>query len=74
MNKQQRKQLSAIREKLDDMADCLEAIQGEEQDKLYNLPDSLQFSSKGDTFQDAIDALGEAIDNVRDAVAKLDEF
>lgn len=58
------------RDTLSDIIDELEALSDEEQEKFDNLPDNLIFSSKADEYQNAIDALQEALCSVNDAYAE----
>lgn len=58
------------RDTLSDIIDELEVLSDEEQDKFDNLPDNLTFSSKADEYQNAIDALQEALCSVNDAYAE----
>jgi len=72
MNAAQRKVLAAIAAAveaidLDGIQADLEAVQGDEQDKFDNLPESFQEGTRGEAMQEAIDAIAEAIDSIAEA-------
>lgn len=73
MNKQDRKQASALLGKLEDLrcqaaeiAEELRSLAGAEQDKYDNMPEGLQSSEKGEAMQAAADALSSAADSADD--------
>lgn len=68
MNKDRRKQLAELRGRLDTIAEELGTIQGEEQDYFDNMPESMQNGAKGESAQEATDALGSAWDCINDAI------
>lgn len=53
-------QLDALINMIDDIKSSIEGLRDEEQDAFDNLPESLQESERGQTMQEAIDALDEA--------------
>lgn len=58
MNKERRNRLSEISDLVGDAIDQLAEVMEEEQEALENLPESLQYSSKGETMQEYIDGIG----------------
>lgn len=50
----------------EEIADTLETIKDECEDRLYNMPEQLQESDAGQTLQERIDSLDCAIDDLRD--------
>ena len=54
MNKARRKQLVALRAKIEELQELLEEIRDDEQDALDNLPESLQDSGRGKDMEKAI--------------------
>lgn len=71
MNKKRRDELRSVitaletlRDRIDDIRMDIEAIQGEEEEALSNLPESLQESEQGQKMQDAIDNLSYLADDL----------
>ena len=73
MNKQRRKAISDIYDKLIDIQSNLECIRDEEQEAFDNLPESIQCSERGERMEEYISSLDEALDYVGYAVDSLDE-
>lgn len=73
-------QIEALKTRLEDadaLKDEIETVQGEEQEGYDNLPESLQQGERGQTMEQAAEALGEAADQLEDAlttaIGTLDE-
>lgn len=66
MNKQRRKAIDAVREKLEELLEELEAIKDEEQEAFDNLPESLQASERGEAMEEAIENLAYSIDYIEE--------
>jgi predicted nuclease with TOPRIM domain len=69
MNAQRRKDIEAIRARLeqmqtmrDDIRDEVDSLRADENDARENLPDSLKEGEKGEKMQSAVDALQEVYD------------
>lgn len=73
MNKNRRKAIGDIYDKLIDIQSDLEYIRDEEQEAFDNLPESIQYSERGERMEEYISSLEEALDNVGYAVESLDE-
>ena len=73
MNKQKRKAIDEIVEQLRALYDQLETLQEEEQDCYDNMPESLQYSEKGEAMSAAVDQLDNAKSSVEEAIVVLDE-
>lgn len=73
MNKQRRKAIGDIYDKLIDIQSDLEYIRDEEQEAFDNLPESIQYSERGERMEEYISSLEEALDYVDYAVESLDE-
>lgn len=73
MNKDRRKAIGDIYDKLIDIQSDLEYIRDEEQEAFDNLPESIQYSERGERMEEYISSLEEALDNVGYAVESLDE-
>ena len=74
MNKRQRKQLRELCDQAEEIKNEVEMIRDEEQEKIDNLPDSLQGSMKEDEYQEGIDALEEIISAFDDVFDKFSEL
>jgi hypothetical protein len=65
MNRDRRKRLTAILEALEPFKDELEELRDEEQEAFDNLPESIQDGEQGQTMNEAIDQLEEAMASIR---------
>lgn len=74
MNKARRLTLSKIVENLRILQEELESVKDAEQEAFDNLPESLQYSSRGEDMEEAIDTLETAYDSLTDAIDSLEEF
>ena len=74
MNKEGRKVLSEISEKLSEFKDILEELQNDEQGKYDNMPESLQDSDKATTFEENAGTLGECVESLDEIINKLGEL
>lgn len=73
MNKQRRKALTELMDRItklesdrDEIKDALETLRDEEEESFENMPESLQQGDTGQAMEEAIDALGEAINSLED--------
>ena len=73
MNKNRRNAISDIYDKLTDIQSDLECIRDEEQEAFDNLPESIQYSERGERMEEYISSLDEALDYVDYAAESLDE-
>lgn len=76
MNKQNRKELRNTIDTIREALDVIETIAGTEEEKFYNLPDSLQMSGTGMKLEKNAEALNnvrDEIDSALDAVAEVIE-
>ena len=73
MNKQRRKAIGDIYDKLIDIQSDLECIRDEEQEAFDNLPESIQYSERGERMEEYISSLEEALDYIDYAAESLDE-
>lgn len=71
MNKDRRKRIEALIEKIDDIKTEIEGIQSEEQDAFDNMPESFQDGERGEQSQSAIGALGEALGALDETIDQL---
>jgi len=73
MNKDRRKRLEGIYEKLMEIYEELDAIIDEEQEAYDNMPESLQDSEKGERMYEGIDNLESARDDINNAATTIEE-
>ena len=73
MNKDRRNRISECIEKLEDIKSELEAIRDEECEAYENLPESLQYSERGDMMQECMDEIDDAVSNFDDIIDQLNE-
>ena len=73
MNKQRRKELNVIIDKLTELRDLLENLKDEEQDYFDNMPENLQYSERGERAEEAVMSLEEALDNIDSVVESIEE-
>lgn len=71
MNNDRRKKLDAIVSIIDQARADIESICSDEQDAYDNMPESLQNGNKGETAQEAISALEEAVSNIESVCENL---
>lgn len=74
MNKARRKQLEEIVNALDEQKSVIESVCEEEQEAFDNLPESIQYSERGDTMQGYINEMEDAISNLEDVISNLQEI
>ena len=81
MNKYRRKMIERVQDeirllydKIEDLRSEIDCIKEEEQEAYDNLPESLQYSDRGDAMQQSIDALETAYDYIDDCYSRLEEF
>lgn len=73
MNNDRRKRILEVIDKLEQELEKLEFVREEEIEAHDNLPESLQESDRGEAMQEAIDAMEEAYEYIRDAVDRLED-
>ena len=73
MNNSRRKRLAEIQERLQDIMSALDEIRNEEQEAYDNLPESIQYSERGDVMTDAIDNIDEAVSTLEDVDTYIDD-
>ena len=73
MNKARRKMLQDIIDELDAQREQIEAVQMEEQDAYDNLPESIQYSERGETMSENASDLEQATSDLEDVISTLQE-
>lgn len=73
MNKNRRKRIADLRERIDIIKNELEEVMEEEQDARDNLLNNLQDSEKAEKMDDTIGSIEYAIGNLEETIENLDE-
>lgn len=73
MNKQRRKEIEAVKDRILECIDELESIRDDEQDAYDNLPESFQEGERGEQMQEYIYLIEAALDSLEDANSSLEE-
>lgn len=74
MNKQRRKQIYDVMEKLESIGSILQDILDEEQESFDNMPESLQSSDNGMISEEAQESLNASIEALEEAIGCLEEI
>lgn len=74
MNKDRRNRLSGVIDTIADAISELEEIRDEEQDALDSLPESLQYSSKGEMMQEYIDDMESVMSDMGNVQESIQEI
>lgn len=73
MNKQRRKELNEIINKLSELRDDLASLTSEEEECYDNMPENLQYSEKGEIIEAAVESLNDALDSIDNAIDSINE-
>ena len=63
-----------VAESLQEALDRLSEVRDEEQEAFDNMPESLQYGSRGDAMQDAIDTMDEWKGEIDEIKSRIEEF
>ena len=74
MNRQQRKTIGILIEKIKEVEADLTLIAEEEQDKVNNAPENLQYSEPYERMQDVADEIQAWADELLDTAEKLEQY
>ena len=74
MNNARRKEIYECIEELENLKQKIEYIRDDEEESYSNLPESIQYSERGDTMQENVDELEDAIGQLGDVVDILQEI
>lgn len=72
MNGERRKKLERALELIGEAKSIVEEIKGEEEESFEAMPESMQSGEKGEKATVGIDALGEAMDSLDNAIDQID--
>ena len=73
MNKERRKAIQEVMEELETLKSKIEEIQNDEQEAYDNLPESLQYSERGEAMESAIENLESAYNEIDSIIDNLEE-
>lgn len=73
MNKSRRSRIDEIIQKIEDLTYDIDVLRDEEEESYYNLPESIQYSDRGEAMSEAIDNLESAISSLEEATEYLNE-
>ena len=73
MNKQRRKELEALAEKVRELMGKIEDLKSEEEEYMDNMPESLQQSEKYYAAESAVDFMDSALTGLEDIAGQLEE-
>lgn len=71
MNDRRRKKVERVAEKVLDATTDLIEICTNEQEAFDNMPESIQFSTRGDEMQEILDVLDQVVGELEDAMTNL---
>lgn len=74
MNKERRKSIERIVDKLNEIQADLTSIRGNEEEAYDNLPEGIQSSERGGSMQEAIDAMDDADGSLQETIDYLTEI
>lgn len=73
MNKSRRSRIDEIIQKIEDLTYDIDVLRDEEEESYENLPESIQYSDRGEAMSEAIDNLESAISSLEEATEYLNE-
>lgn len=71
MNAKRRKQLEKVIALIDDAKSQLDALKDEEQEAFDNMPESLQYSEKGERMEEIISYLDDSFSELESAIENI---
>jgi ABC-type transporter Mla subunit MlaD len=74
MNKERRKAIEEIIDQLGMLKEQVESITEEEQEAFDNLPESIQYSERGDAMSEAVSDLEDASSSIDDVMSTLQDI
>lgn len=74
MNKDRRKSIERIVDKINEIKADLTWVRNDEEEAYDNLPEGIQSSERGDSMQEAIEAMDDADGSLQEAVDFLEEI
>ena len=74
MNNTQRKQIAELIEKIQEVENDLNLLAEEEQNKIDNMPENLQYSDKVERMQEVSEEIDQISGELNDIVIRLEEY
>lgn len=74
MNKERRRALNKLGQKIEALKNELEDIRDDEQDYYDNIPENLQLSTRATDSEEAIEQMEEAIEQLEEAIETIDSI
>ena len=74
MNKARRKAIEEIIDQLGTLKEQIESVSEEEQEAFDNLPESIQYSERGDAMSDYITDLDDSASSIDDVMSTLQDI
>lgn len=74
MNKQRREALLRIADDLESVKNDLVSVREEEQEAFDNLPESLQYSARGDAMEEAVSEMDDIESDIDDLIGRISEL
>jgi len=74
MNKERRKEIQLILDKILDLKEDIEAVKSDEENAFENVPESLQETERAQTMQSTIDNLENVVSSLEDVESSLNEI
>lgn len=71
MNAKRRKELEKVIELIEDAKNKLEALKDEEQEAFDNMPESLQYSEKGERMEEIISNLDDSLSDLESTIENI---
>lgn len=72
MNRQRRREIESVIEKLEELKSAIEGLRDDEQDYYDNMPENFQFGEKGELAEEAITNMEDAINSLEDVIGSLE--
>ncbi|WP_286755491.1 hypothetical protein [Roseivirga sp. UBA838] len=74
MNRIRRKELAEICAALTELAERLQVVRDEEEEAFDNMPESMQYTDRGERMQENVSTIDESISEIEDKVSELQEL
>lgn len=74
MNNNRRKELNRALPLLAEALEIIESVKDEEQDAFDCMPEGLQTSERGETMENNVSVLDDAICNINDSISNVEEI
>lgn len=73
MNRERRKELKAIIDKIEELKNCLEDLQFEEEEYRDNFPENLQNGERYERTGEICDSLSDAVSSLEESVSSIED-